>query len=78
MSAEPAKLDYADDRARQSRRKWTRYLFAIIVAKVVMVIVNVTLLLTPVWPGLRMIGIGVQVGLTMVFLVVLMRLATQR
>ena len=69
-------LDYADDPASLKRRRTIRQLAAVIVLKLVMVAVNIGMAFSSIGPTPRMIGIGIQVGLTGVFLVLLFKLIT--
>ena len=70
----PPTLDYADDPGQTRRRRTVKRLVAVIVLKLVMVAVNVGLAFSTVGALPRMIGVGVQVGLTLVFLVLLLQL----
>ena len=67
-------LDYADDPASLRRRKIVRQLAAVIVLKLVMVAVNIGMAFSDIGTTPRLIGIGIQVGLTGVFLVLLFKL----
>lgn len=70
----PPTLDYDEMPSPEYRAKIVRQLMLVIALKVVMVAVNVGLAFSTVGTLPRMIGIGIQLGLTGVFLVLLFKL----
>ena len=73
-------LEYSTRPTDADRRRLTRLVFGLLAAKAALVALNTLLAFealgpTPTWA--RLAGIGAQVALTLVFLVVLLRLATR-
>ena len=71
-------LEYGDDRPQIIRAKLLRLMFVLIAAKIVLVAVNFFLMFSDAAAWLKYSGAGLQVMLTVAFLVVLMRITTVR
>ena len=69
-------LDYDPNDPAPRRNKLLRTMFVVIAAKVALVVVNVLMAFADIHPLPRLLGVGAQLVLTVVFLVVLMRLTT--
>ncbi|MEM7808419.1 MAG: hypothetical protein AAF561_09935 [Planctomycetota bacterium] len=75
----PDPLPYDPDAAeREERRKMMRLVWAIIVAKVLLVIANTFGAFSDAPAILKLAGVGMQISLTVVFLLLLLKLTARR
>jgi hypothetical protein len=73
----PEPLDYHRDDT-ESRRKLMRWFWGIIIAKVVLVVANTVGAFSNVPPIVKYVGVGLQLSLTVLFLLLIFRLTAKR
>ena len=73
----PHELEYAHARANSPRRRIIRWLLVLIAVKFVLVVLNIAMAFSGAPDLLRLLGVGAQIALTGIFLVMILKLANR-